>query len=296
VSTGWPRLVDDAAMFPPGNLPLPDALVAHHAWRSSAYADLVGPLLCSDQRLPELGLLAADVTPQPGERPAEPAAVSVVVAGGAGAIEPAVTWSQRIDTVELVGIEIALRDEEDLAHNARRAATVLSQALPAEATAAVELPRINSSPTGGWLDAMDVVAESGHRAKYRTGGLDATAFPDEEELAAFIHAALDRELSFKCTAGLHRAVRNTAADTRFEQHGFLNVLLATRACLDGAAESETAQVLAERDADTVAGQVAALGDVKRTSTRAWFVSFGSCSITEPTDDLFTLGLLDEEPG
>lgn len=278
-------------MFPPGNLPLPDAWAAHHAWRSSAYADLVGPLLSSDRRLPEFGALAATATLQPGQRPGEPTDVSVVVTGGAGAIEPAITWASRIDAVELVGIEVALRDEEDLAHNARRAAAVLSQALPAEAIAAVELPRINTSPTGGWLDAMDVVAESGHRAKYRTGGLDTTAFPDEAELAAFIHAALDRELPFKCTAGLHRAVRNTAGDTGFDQHGFLNVLLATRACLDGATEVETAQVLAERDADTVAGQVAALGDAKRTSTRDWFVSFGSCSITEPIDDLVTLGLL-----
>jgi hypothetical protein len=183
-------------MFPPGNLPLPDAWAAHSAWRSSAYADLVGPLLCSDRRLPELGSLPARATAQPGQRPGEPTAVSAVVTGGAGAIEPAITWAQRIETVELVGIEVALRDEEDLAHNARRAATALSQALPAEATAAVELPRINTSPTGGWLDAMDVVAESGHRAKYRTGGLDATAFPHEGELATFIHAALDRELPF----------------------------------------------------------------------------------------------------
>ena len=278
-------------MFPPGNLSLPDAWAAHSAWRSSAYADLVGPLLCSDRRLPELGALAATATRQPGQRAGETTHVSVVVTGGAGAIEPAITWASRIDGVELVGIEVALRDEEDLAHNARRAAAVLSQALPVAATAAVELPRINTSPTGGWLDAMDVVAESGHRAKYRTGGLERTAFPDEAELAAFIHAALDRELPFKCTAGLHRAVRSIAGDTGFDQHGFLNVLLATRACLDGATEVETAQVLAERDADTVAGRVAALGDAKRTSTRDWFVSFGSCSITEPIDDLVTLGLL-----
>ena len=278
-------------MFPPGNLPLPDALIAHHGWLSSSYADLVGPLLCSDRRLPELGSFVAQTSPQLAQPSREATAVSVVVAGGAGAIEPSITWANRIADVELVGIEVALRDEEDLAHNARRVTAVLSQALPPDATAAVELPRIDSSPTGGWLDAMDVVAESGHRAKYRTGGLEATAFPDEAELATFIRASLDRELPFKCTAGLHRAVRNTVDETGFEQHGFLNVLLATRVCLDGAAEDETAQILAERDTEKVAAQVAALGDAKRASTRDWFVSFGSCSITEPIDDLVALGLL-----
>ena len=48
------------------------------------------------------------------------------------------------------------------------------------------------------------------------------------------HAALDRETPFKCTAGLHNAVRHRAADTGFEHHGFLNVLLATRQAFDGA--------------------------------------------------------------
>jgi hypothetical protein len=291
VSTGWSRLVDDAAMFPPGNLPMPAAWAAHHTWRGGAYADVVGPFLCNDRRLPELDSLVAQGTPEAGA-----AAVSVVVTGGAGAIGPAITWAERIADVELVGVEAALRDEEDLAHNARRVTAMLSQALPAEATAAVELPRINISPTRGWLAAMDVIAESGLRAKYRTGGLEASAFPDEAELAAFIHAALDRELPFKCTAGLHRAVRNTVEESGFEQHGFLNVLLATRACLDGAADDETARVLAERDGGRVAARVGALGEAKRVSTRDWFVSFGSCSIAEPIDDLVALGLLTGDTG
>ena len=276
-------------MFPPGNLPMPDALTSHQAWHSSAYADLVGPLLCSDRRLPELASVVAQAS-----RPVReftPMALTVVVTGGAGAIEPAITWAERIPEVELVGVEVSLRDEENLAHNARRFAAMLSQCLPAETRAAVELLRIGDDLTGGWLAALDVVAESGHRAKYRTGGVEASAFPSETELAAFISAALDRELPFKCTAGLHRAVRNTVEDTGHEQHGFLNVLLATRASLDGATDEEAAEILAERDAEKVAARVAELGDAKRASTRDWFVSFGSCSITEPIEDLTALGLL-----
>src|SRR5437764_5232024 len=38
-------LVDDAAVFPPGNASVPDAVRAHRQHRSSWYADLVGPLL-----------------------------------------------------------------------------------------------------------------------------------------------------------------------------------------------------------------------------------------------------------
>ena len=38
-------LVDDAAVFPPGNAALPDAVAAHREHRAAWYADLVGPLL-----------------------------------------------------------------------------------------------------------------------------------------------------------------------------------------------------------------------------------------------------------
>jgi hypothetical protein len=38
-------LLDDAAVFPPGNLPLAEAVNAHHGHRRSAYAELVGPLV-----------------------------------------------------------------------------------------------------------------------------------------------------------------------------------------------------------------------------------------------------------
>ena len=38
----WSGLVDDAAIFPPGDVPLPDAVAAHLARREEWYADLVG--------------------------------------------------------------------------------------------------------------------------------------------------------------------------------------------------------------------------------------------------------------
>ena len=109
---------------------------------------------------------------------------------------------------------------------------------------------------GAWERALDVVADAGYAAKLRTGGLDASLFPSEIQVAAFITACLDREVAFKCTAGLHNAVRHTAADTGFEHHGFLNVLLATRASLDGASQDELAAVLASRDGDALAAQAA----------------------------------------
>ena len=78
---------------------------------------------------------------------------------------------------------------------------------------------------------------------------DRRSLPHAARLAACIEAALDRELPFKCTAGLHNAVRHRDEETGFEHHGFLNILLATRTCLDGGGPEEVARVLDETDGD-----------------------------------------------
>jgi hypothetical protein len=159
------------------------------------------------------------------------------------------------------------------------------------AGAYVEVPLTSvPDPTASpdWLAALDEIAAEGLRLKLRTGGLDGSAFPTAPTLASAVDAALDRELPFKCTAGLHHAVRHRAADTGFEHHGFLNLLLATAAAWDGAGRDEVTRLLEERDAGTVAA-AAAEGDL--TSARRWFTSFGCCAVADPLGDLLALGLL-----
>jgi hypothetical protein len=90
-------------------------------------------------------------------------------------------------------------------------------------------------------------------------------------VALVIAACRDAGVPFKCTAGLHHAMR------RGDEHGFLNILAATTAPNAGLEE-----VLAEEDP-------AAL-DLDAPD-RSLFTSFGSCSWREPVDDLEALGLL-----
>lgn len=284
VPTYLRRIVDDAAIFPPGNAPLFDAVQAHRGHRTSAYADLVGPFVVGDQRLPELAERLAERTAD------EPLQVSVVVSGGAGALHPAVTWAARTAGLELRGLEIALRDEADLAHNARRVVVALDQLVASgdlddDVPLHVEPPRLfGAEPSHGWLAALDELAAMDHRLKFRTGGPDGP--PDVAELAACIGAALDRELRFKCTAGLHRAVRHRDENGAL-QHGFLNVLLATRASLDG---DDPRKALGIDEPAAVRRAVEDAGD-GLVSARRWFTSFGSCSVSEPIEDLQSLGLL-----
>jgi hypothetical protein len=191
----------------------------------------------------------------------------------------------------LVALEAALRDLDDLAGNVRRIDAAVDAARDdgglADAEVYVELPQ--GSPTSEWLAAADAVAEGGTHLKFRTGGLEPHLFPDAATLAAWIDAALDRETSYKCTAGLHHALRHRDHDTGYEHHGFLNVLLATRRAFDGGTVTEVAEVLEDHYANDLVA-LARTSDL--AGARRWFTSFGSCSVTEPLDDLLALGLLE----
>lgn len=278
-------LIDDAAIFPPGNAPLEEAVPAHLRRRDEDYADLVQAFVVSDHRL-------ADLKPLVDGGSGADLAVSVVLGAGAGAIAPAASTAARLDGVRLTGLEVALRDPGDLAANVRRVVAALDQArdlalVDDEVEVYVELPQEPASPM--WLQAADEVAAADLRLKFRTGGVEAHLFPSVETLAGWIDAALDRELPFKCTAGLHNAVRHVDPETGFSHHGFLNVLLATRTSLDG---GDVAAALGESDPTAL---IAALPDTDTLArTRRWFTGFGSCSVTEPLDDLHALGLLEEK--
>ena len=72
------------------------------------------------------------------------------------------------------------------------------------------------------------------------------------------------------------------------------MLLATRQAFDGASQADVATLLADHypnDLVALARQGHQSGDL--AGARRWFVSFGSCSVTEPLDDLLGLGLIEE---
>jgi hypothetical protein len=271
-------LVDDAAIFPPGDAPLPDAVAAYASRADEWYADLVGSFVVTDVKVPDVDTRIP---------------LSIVVTGGAGAIGPALHLAGR-KGADVAGVEVALRDPDDLTGNARRVVTAVDAAradrvLEDETPVYVELPQQEPGPD--WLGAADAVAEAELRLKFRTGGLESHLFPTAPTLATWIDAALDRETPFKCTAGLHNALRHTGGDG-FEHHGFVNVLLATRLAFDGAARDDVVATLEERVPDVLLEQWRDQGDDAMARTRRWFTSYGSCSVTEPLDDLLALGLLE----
>ncbi|HSK57086.1 MAG TPA: hypothetical protein VK908_17700 [Jiangellales bacterium] len=275
-------LLDDAAIFPPGEAPMAQAVPAHAVHVSAWYADLVGPFVCSGSRLPDL-LDALDATPEVAALD-----VAVVLDRGTGSLHEVAGLVADDTRLLLAGVEMPLRGEAP-ADAARRAVATVDAVLGGpddRRPVSIEVPW-----APGWREALEVVAEAGHRAKLRTGGASAAAHPDEPALAERVLACLDLDVPFKLTAGLHHAVRRTEPDTSFEQHGFLNVLLAVGSALDGGGVDDVARVLADRDGPALAARAAALDEAGAGRLRRWFASFGTCSIAEPVEDLVALGLL-----
>ena len=273
----WSGFFDDAAVFPPGNADLPEAVESFRSRRDEWYADLVASLVVTDERVPAV---ADDAVP-----------LSIVVTGGAGAVAGALRLVARAGN-PVAGLEIALRDLDDLAGNARRVVAAVDAArndgaLDDATPIFVELPA--GDVTYGWEAAADEVAAAELRLKFRTGGVEAHLFPTADQIASWIDAALDRELAYKCTAGLHNAVRHRDPDTGFEHHGFLNVLAATAEADSGLDADDVAETLELTDEAELLGLASELDLAK---ARRWFTGIGSCSILEPLADLTDLGLLE----
>jgi hypothetical protein len=266
-------LCDDAAVFPPGLAPLPDAVRAHQERHDRWYAGLVGPLVLAETALPQLGPLV---------RPDLPLRLSVTMPGGPAGLDGVISTCAGLPVelpVELSSVEVVVPEGvAPVEFFERLAAGVGGHDLDVY----VEVPR--DARSAEIIDGL----QGRYRAKFRTGGVRAELYPSVEELAARIAAVVRAGIPFKATAGLHHALRNTDPETGFVQHGFLNLLVATDALLAGASEADAAALLAERDGATVAARVPA---IDAPAARAAFTSFGTCSVTEPLAELIELGII-----
>ena len=101
--------------------------------------------------------------------------------------------------------------------------------------------------------------------------------------------AIDHDLGFKLTGGLHHVVRGTHDGQ--EQHGLLNVLAAVRWALNGEDVDELVPLLAERDPAVLVPQITRMSAADAAIVRAFFTAYGCCEVTDPIGELTTLGLV-----
>ena len=268
------RMFDDAAVFPPGNAPLPVAIAEHLRHHQSWYASTVGPLVVPAARTDEVAQF-------------ETSGVELALTGRLddSDLENYVSRASAATDLEVVALELVVSDATDPEESVKEAARLAAAVGP---TTEIFIEDPDHSP-----EVLDGLASLSGRimVKLRTGGVEASAFPSEAELGRWIFGCIERGLPFKCTAGLHHATRHTALDTRFEHHGFLNVILAVGAALDGQSSADLADVLSAQDYPRVVEAVSQLSPSAVAGIRDRFVSFGTCSVTEPINDLVAFGLL-----
>src|ERR1700712_2463613 len=118
------RLFDDAAIFPPGDAPMSEAVPAHADHASAWYHDIVGPFVCSDRRWAEL---VACLSPGRLE-------LSLVVTSGPPAVAVAVSAALAEPRVVLRAVEVPVHPAE-----LTEAVRVLA-GLPSDVGCYVELP------------------------------------------------------------------------------------------------------------------------------------------------------------
>jgi hypothetical protein len=267
-------LFDDAAIFPPGNAPMRQAVRSHLEYLRSWYADFVGPFVCPHHRLLELEQAL-------GEVGARSFGVIVTVPEGPLALPDALATARECRSVQLVAVEVT--------HSGVTPAQIVEFVRIQAAPAAVFVEIPVAQLTGALATDLAIY---GLRAKLRTGGTTAVAFPSEPALAAALAALVAAGVTFKCTGGLHSAVRHRDDATGFEHQGFLNIALAVRELQRVAAPAAVEAVLADGDAARIARLTGELTSTDIEGVRSLFQSFGTCSIDEPLSDLLHLGLVE----
>jgi hypothetical protein len=283
-------LIDYAGLFPPASLSMAEAVANYASYLEGPDAWALGRFVVPVARLDEM---AADAARYTGAR-AQPWRLSALAG------EDLADDAARIRTFNAAHAGRLLVDVVELRAPNGKAIDAAARAFSPECVVYLELPLDDDS-----RPLHELVRRAGARAKARTGGTSAAAFPDAPQLARFIARCARLGIPFKATAGLHHPLRGEyrltyAADAPTgTMFGFLNVCLAAAFALTGFDEPTLVQVLEERDPSaigfwdrTVRWRDRQISFAHVTGARASLaLAFGSCSFREPLDDLHRLGLL-----
>lgn len=314
------EIVDYAGLFPPARLELDPAIRNFARYRRGEEAFLLGAFVCPATRLSDLAPYAAELfaddPPFPFSVLTSPAedADSYRAAVRDSATQAAAFRAAHPGLVAVRAYESRLpedvaraADVDALSETIRDAVRMLTEAAPGVRTLVFE-----AALGDAWRERTALVADALSRVgeayedgpkigfKLRCGGLDATAFPSVEQVAHTLATCRDRRVPFKATAGLHHPYRHRVAALDARAHGFVNVfgagILGYVHSLDESAlrvilGDENPVHFAFTDGEFRWTDLAARVEQIREARADAVLSFGSCSVDEPMDDLKILGLL-----
>lgn len=292
-------LLDDAGLFPPASLTMPDA-VARHAADRRRRGWLLGRLLCPASRLDELAAALDEGAWR----------IGVVSDGDAeDDLLAAQAFALKNGGVTLDAVEVRLKGADagaEVGAVVRAVAQTLEPPLvtflevPLREDWEVAVPAAIAAIAGVRDPSLESWPQRSIAAKVRCGGVTPAAFPSAGQLAAFIVECVARAVPFKATAGLHHPVRRHDTRTGATMHGFYNVIGAATLLAANKISSREVQAVVEEedvsaftlDATQFAWRGRSLDPHGVAAARAAvFSGYGSCSIDEPVEDLTSLGVL-----
>lgn len=286
------EIIDYAGLFPPSQISMAEAVRNYAAYKKSDYSWMLGRFVVVVARLDEFMEYADEYL----SGDAKNGWRLSVLAG-----EDVYDSIRRVDRFNSQNASRVLCDTLEIKVMTSSEIENTVSVLPNYLTAYFEIPT-----AAALADMVSTLAIRGQRAKIRTGGLTADAFPSTAEIIRFMRTCLAANVPFKATAGLHHPLRcfkplTYAPDSPSgTMHGFLNLFLATGFArqgyksniLEGVLEDEFYEsfefsegaVTWHRDYILTVQQIALMRERS-------LISFGSCSFDEPVEDLKDIGIL-----
>lgn len=304
VRATFTQLVDYAGLFPPAKLDMARAVAEYGACRGGPYAWMLGRFIVPASRIPEV------VASLPG---ADAVDLSVIVDAG---VQPP-QWLAGVQKIfahlaklrasdpriRIASLETALpplaRERDTYDASIGQFAAALKQEGLDGLPAFVEIPR-DHRWNGEIETALFALARHRLGTKLRCGGVTADAFPSANDVARFICTAIQQHgVPMKATAGLHHPIRHFDRVLGVTMHGFLNLLAAAAFARKGMDAPDVLRIVECEDPPAFRfsehgleweGERMRVDELHAARAQA-FVSYGSCSFSEPTDDLRGLGIL-----
>ena len=307
-------ILDYAGIFPPARLPIDQAWARFLDHRSADDGWLLSRFVCPATRLDELEVLLGNVAD--GQ---SPPALSILGRGGntldeflegtdqdAAAIRGFLSRNTGLITAD--AFEVKLPQAGGVALAVEKAWRRLTDEGSTPVT-----PYFEVSLLGDWRPRLPAAAaavrdtDRGATApnrvglKIRCGGLSAEEVPEPMAIAATIATCRATDIPLKATQGLHHPFRHHDPDLGTTVHGFINLFVAS--ALSQAHDlpvTQLTEIVAEEDPDAFIFESEELGwrdhvasaeEVAVAREKA-LTSFGSCSFSEPRDDLRNLNLID----
>jgi hypothetical protein len=299
------ELIDYAGLFPPARLPMDQAIRNYARYRQNSDAWMLGRFIVPTSRLEDLEPYHEELF-----RVDPPFAFSVLGRGGGNLTEFLTNLRDDLRDVAAFRKRHGDRVTVDLLE-VRLPPDLADPQLPESADSLSKTLRVfpmtelfpfceASGPSEELLEQLAQLGGAGAGFKLRCGGVEASAFPSSQQVAAVLHGCVDVGVPFKATAGLHHPLPRFDSAVQARMHGFINVFLAGVLAYSRNLPVRQIQRLLDDDRPdqfsfTHKGanwQNQRATTVEIAAARRDFVrSFGSCSFDEPREDLRSLGWL-----